>query len=37
MKKRMDYDLWYLNNWTIFFDIYIIFKTFYAVIKFKGD
>ena len=37
MKKRMDYDLWYLNNWTIFLDIYIIFKTFYAVIKFKGE
>ena len=37
MKKRMDYDLWYLNNWTIFLDIYIIFKTFYAVFKFKGD
>ncbi len=37
MKKRMDYDLWYLNNWTIFLDIYIIFKTFYAIIKFKGE
>ncbi len=37
MKKRMDYDLWYLNNWTIFLDIYIILKTFYAVFKFKGD
>jgi len=37
MKKRMDYDLWYLNNWTIWLDIYIIFKTFYAIIKYKGD
>ena len=37
MKKRMDYDLWYLNNWTIWLDIYIIFKTFYALIKYKGD
>jgi len=37
MKQRMDYDLWYLNNWTIFLDFYIIFKTFYAVFKFKGD
>ena len=36
MKKRMEFDLWYLNNWTIFLDIYIIFKTFYAVIKHKG-
>ena len=37
MKKRMEYDLWYLNNWTIFLDIYIIIKTFYAVFKYKGD
>ena len=37
MKKRMDYDLWYLNNWTVFLDIYIILKTFYAIIKFKGE
>ena len=37
MKKRMDYDLWYLNNWTIWLDIFIIIKTFYAIIKFKGE
>ncbi len=37
MKRRMEFDLWYLNNWNIFLDIYIIFKTFYAVIKYKGD
>jgi len=37
MKRRMEFDLWYLNNWTIFLDIYIIFKTFYAVFKYKGD
>jgi len=37
MKRRMEFDLWYLNNWTIWLDIYIIFKTFYALIKFKGD
>jgi len=37
MKKRMDYDLWYLNNWSIWLDIYIIFKTFYALLKYKGD
>ena len=37
MEKRMDYDLWYLNNWTIWLDFYIIFKTFYALIKYKGD
>ena len=37
MKRRMEYDLWYLNNWTIYLDIYIIIKTFYALIKHKGD
>lgn len=37
MKRRMEYDLYYLNNWTIFLDIYIIFKTFYALFKYKGD
>jgi len=37
MKRRMNYDLWYLNNWTIWLDIYIIIKTFYAIIKYKGD
>ena len=26
-----------LNNWTIWLDIYIIFKTFYALFKYKGD
>jgi len=28
MKKRMEYDLWYMNNWNIWLDIYIILKTF---------
>jgi putative colanic acid biosynthesis UDP-glucose lipid carrier transferase len=37
MKKRMEYDLWYLNNWTVWLDLYIILKTFYALIKYKGD
>jgi len=37
MEKRMDYDLWYLNNWTIWLDLYIILKTFYAVLKYRGD
>ncbi len=37
MKRRMEFDLWYLNNWTILLDIYIIFKTFYAIFKFRGD
>ncbi len=37
MERRMEFDLWYLNNWTIYLDIYIIFKTFYALIKYKGE
>ena len=37
MKKRMEHDLWYLNNWTLFLDIYIMFKTFYVIFKYKGD
>ena len=36
MKKRMEHDLWYLNNWTIWLDIYIIFKTFYIIFKSPG-
>ncbi len=37
MKRRMDHDLWYLNNWNIFLDLYIIFKTFYVIFRYKGD
>jgi exopolysaccharide biosynthesis polyprenyl glycosylphosphotransferase len=37
MKRRMEFDLWYLNNWTIFLDLYIVFKTFYVIFKYKGD
>jgi len=37
MKKRMKLDLWYLDNWTLWLDIKIIFKTFYALFKYKGE
>tara|TARA_B100001057_G_scaffold183524_1_gene184212 strand:- start:154 stop:711 length:558 start_codon:yes stop_codon:yes gene_type:complete len=37
MKKRMEHDLWYLNNWNIALDIYIILKTFYVIFKYKGE
>ena len=37
MKKRMEHDLWYLNNWTVFLDLYIMLKTFYVIFKYKGD
>ena len=36
MKKRMEHDLWYLNNWTIWLDLYIILKTFYIIFKKPG-
>ena len=36
MRKRMEYDLWYLNNWTLWLDYLIILKTFYVVFK-KND
>jgi len=31
MKKRMEYDLWYMNNWNTWLDFYIIFKTFIII------
>ena len=37
MKNRMEYDLWYLNNWNTVLDLYIILKTFYAIFKYKGE
>ena len=37
MRRRMEYDLWYLNNWSLWLDFYIILKTFYALFKYKGD
>ncbi len=35
LKMRVNNDLWYLENWTIWFDVRIIFLTVYKV--FKGD
>ena len=31
MKKRMEHDLWYMNNWNIWLDLYIFLKTFYII------
>ena len=31
MQKRMEHDLWYMNNWNIWLDILIIFKTFFIL------
>ncbi len=35
MQKRVDYDLWYIENWSFFLDIQIILKTISNMIK--GD
>jgi putative colanic acid biosynthesis UDP-glucose lipid carrier transferase len=35
MQKRVDYDLWYIENWSFFLDIQIIFLTVWNMIK--GD
>ena len=36
MRKRMDADLWYMNNWSIWLDIFIILKTFYIIFSKPG-
>ena len=33
MKKRMEHDVWYMNNWSNTLDLYIIFKTFITIFK----
>ena len=31
MKKRMEHDVWYMNNWSNSLDFYIIIKTIFAI------
>ena len=33
MRKRMEHDLWYMNNWNIWLDLYIIIRTFFAILN----
>lgn len=35
MEKRVEYDIWYIENWNILLDLKIIFLTF--VLLLKGD
>ena len=35
MKKRTDYDIWYLENWTLWLDIKIILITIWQMITFR--
>lgn len=37
IKKRMVYDLWYLRNWNVLLDFYIVLITIFALIRYKGD
>ena len=37
MKKRMEYDIWYLKNWSLGLDFLIMFKTIFAILKYKVD
>ena len=32
MTKRFQHDLYYIKNWTIMFDMYIILRTFFTVL-----
>ena len=31
MRRRMEFDLWYMNNWSNWLDLYIILKTFFII------
>ena len=37
MKKRVESDLWYLKNWSIWLDLIIIIKTLLVVLRQKVD
>jgi lipopolysaccharide/colanic/teichoic acid biosynthesis glycosyltransferase len=34
--KKFDYDIWYVDNWTLKMDLLILFRTFFRVVKREG-
>jgi Undecaprenyl-phosphate glucose phosphotransferase len=36
MKNRLDYDLWYINNWNLGLDLVILFRTFAEVVRHRN-
>ena len=37
MKKRIEYDIWYIENWKFSLDLKIIFQTFLFMFKKNAD
>ena len=33
LQRRIEYDLYYMEHWSVFFDIYIILRTVMCVLK----
>jgi undecaprenyl-phosphate galactose phosphotransferase/putative colanic acid biosynthesis UDP-glucose lipid carrier transferase len=33
ISRRVKMDLWYINNWSLWLDMQIIFKTFFEVLR----
>ena len=33
LQKRIEHDLYYIDNWSIWFDLVIIWKTVFAILK----
>jgi len=36
MKKRIDFDLWYINNWSVGLDLLILLRTFAEVLRHRN-
>ena len=36
MQRRVELDLWYINNWSLSLDLRTIFSTFVALVKYKS-